>query len=514
MHGYYGSEGPDEYYYSILSYDLETHGFLSLVGMGIDSLKYLVFSGTAVFFKIFGASTFTEVLYNIILYGASISMLFLLGRKLHSPQAGLLAALFYSEFPTGINQVASGGDDIAMAFFAILSILLFVYAIKTKNKNLNYTLMFLTGFTASIGILSVAEEILILLPILIALAYFMSKKEGRPYFAKGMLFAIAGILAAIIVILGFGSLAYGKPMYVPMGLLTNYSGGSSTSLLYGFHLYLQYMFPVNGPFENIYLIETGGYFLVFIVTLLIAIAYKDRNASIPALWFISVFLYLSFGTMNLTHYIQIDWGIPLLRYLMVIVPATVLIMGIGLADLVWGKPTKGKRKKASNGNRKKKPYLYIKEATLIILLAFFTISNINYINTIKLSMYSYAYPFYNLGEFIDTLPAGSSIVVAQGFLSGPNFLFLLVPYTDYQYNFTVSSNEINCTTLNRYDYVLSVNKTLQQECNMHPIFTVGPYPTYLRKYDILAQSYSIFSRNSTLLTESYNFTYYVYKARG
>lgn len=511
---FYATQGPDENLYSSLSYTFMTQGFRS--GYGIDSIKLIIIAGTALMFKLFGVSAFSEVLFDAIMYGAGIFMLFLLGRKLHSTQAGILSALFYSTLPLGIYQVAREGDDAVMATFAILAMLLFVYALKGESQRRNYIMFLLAGFAAIIGALVVAEAILIILPMLLVLVYLTLKGSHKQYYLKSMAFTIAGAALAVAVVICIGFLAYGEPMYIIQSMSSNYSGISKVPFVYGLDTYMVYMFPIGTaivPITGItYLVETGGYFYITVAMSLVVLLYRDRRASLPLLWLVSLMLYLSFGTESLTHYLQIDWGVPYIRYLMIVMPAVSLISGMGFADLF--------SKKVSNArNRLHEPHTvrsfsikHAKTIILIILLGAIMASNFFFIYIIKMSMYNYTYPLYSLGEFVDTLPAGSSIVLEPFVINPEDFLFLFEPYTDYRYNFITTLNQINCTTLEKYNYIVTLlNNTMQQSCNLYTVYIQEPSPSYLQKYNILGRPYSLVTNNNTLIAESPNFTYAVYK---
>lgn len=512
---FYATEGPDENFYSILSYAFMTRGFSGL-GYGVDALKLIIIAGTALMFKLFGVSAFSEVLFDAVMYGSGIFMLFLLGRKLHGTQAGVLSALFYSTLPLGIYQVAREGDDAIMATFAILAMLLFVYALKSKDQKKNYLMFLIAGFTAIIGALVVSETMLILLPMLLALAYLTLKRPHKQYYLKSTIFILAGAVLAIVVLIGIGFLAYGAPMHIIQGMSSNYSGINKVSFFYGFYMYLVYMFPIGTapvPISGItYLVETGGYFYIVIVMSLVALLYRDRRVALPMLWLVSLILYLSFGTENPTHYLQIDWGVPYLRYLMIVMPAVSLIFGMAFSDLFSKKASSTRNHSRARHVVRSFPTKRTKMIVLVTLLGALMVSNILFIYIIKMSMYNYAYSLYNLGKFVDTLPVGSSIVLEPFVINQNEFLFLFEPYTDYLYQFVTTLNQTNCTTMSKYNYIVTLqNDTIQQSCNLDAVYIQKPSPSYLRKYDIFGQPYSMASDNNTLIGDSSNFTYAIYK---
>ncbi|MGC8478759.1 MAG: ArnT family glycosyltransferase [Candidatus Micrarchaeia archaeon] len=517
FHGFYGAAGLDEQFYSIYGHMLETQGFAHLMYQGIDGVKYLTYGGVALFFWLLGPSNASYIMYASIMYAFTILVIFFLGKKLSGYTAGLASALLYALFPLGIEEVSRGGDDVIMAFFAALSMLLLIYALYAKSNRNAYLLSLSAGFVAILGILSVSEEVLSFLPLLLILGYLVVRHRGNLHYAKLLMMSLLGVGFAILVIMAFSFFAFGTPQYVPTALINNYNSTTQHALLgnvkvspfYGLENYIEYMFLTNkankGLF-NLSMAETGFYYYLLVAAGAIAIIYKDRKASLPAVWVLSIFLYLCFGTMSLTSYLQIDMGIPVTRYLLILAPSATLLIGMAMADFLEGHPfekqNKVKNAKEKVKGKKGKSY-YIKVAAVAILLGAIVANDLVQVNSIKISMYSYEYPFYNIGKFVNTLPKGSSILTVDYNNAMP---LPILSFTDYNYNISWTGiNELNCTIIKQNDYLITVtDNTLASKCNLVSIYTQPPYPRYLLNH-------TLFSLLVPLPNVTTNTTYTVYK---
>ena len=523
--GYYGVLGSDEVFYSELAHMLESRGFGLAMSQNIDATKYLTFSGTALFFKLLGPSNFSYVLYGAILYAATIVVIFLIGNKLRGSFVGLLASFIYATLPLGIYQVARGGDDSVMAFFASTAILFFLYAMDRKQRQaLNNLFSLLTGFTAIIGILSVSEEVLVLVPMAIAATFLLIKSEERSRYAKGLGYGILGIIVGALAIVGVGYFVYGRPAYIFSTLVNNYNqsidemlvGNETIPFSYGFDNYMEAMFPnmlsKNGTYVNngvtfpyyVGKIELGWYFYLAVVMAAVALLRKDKSLAMPGLWALSIFIYLSFGTMSLSRYVQIDLGVPFLRYLMIIMPAISLIIALGLFDIATLKSGHG-RKRTGKAAYFWTDMLQPQKIAVLVVIVLFVASNIYSIDAIKLAMYNYTFPFPEIGSYVNTLPKNSSIAIIWNESTLP---LPVQVYTDYDYNFSsVYYKEINCSMLHRYNYFITIlNSTLQNMCNLTLVYKS---PQYAMQHN----SYSLLGRYNLMLGINNNTIFAIYKTK-
>jgi len=128
-------------------------------------------------------------IYSAFWGTASIPLLFLLGRRLYRPAAGLLAALFLAAAPIHVQQSHFFTPDTALGFFLIL-IMFFSIAALRKGRTADYLLA-----GASAGAAMAAKYWApALLPVLVAFSYGL-KERGRSE-GRRLLFAL--LLAAAV----------------------------------------------------------------------------------------------------------------------------------------------------------------------------------------------------------------------------------------------------------------------------------------------------------------------------
>jgi len=83
--------------------------------------------------RLFGNSLFSAGYVSIFLAALMIPMIYLLGRLLFDRSVGILAAIFLWMDPVSIICSQKVWPDTSIAFFTLLSVLLFCYAIKNKG---------------------------------------------------------------------------------------------------------------------------------------------------------------------------------------------------------------------------------------------------------------------------------------------------------------------------------------------------------------------------------------------
>lgn len=118
--------------------------------------------------------------------------------------------------------------------------------------------------------------------------------------------------------------------------------------------------PASAPNDFGYMF--GHYFYFMALSAVLLAVKLDKRLLFPGTWIVSSLLYLGFGTMSLSRYIKVS---PVYsRYLLIIVPAAVLMIAFGLTKILelWGG---GRRKKGEAGYRR-----YVAYAVVAIILLF------------------------------------------------------------------------------------------------------------------------------------------------
>ena len=274
---------------------------------------------TALSYTLFGINDFSSVLFVLLTSIGNIILVFYFGKLLFNKKVGLIAASLLSFFPLDIVYSTKLISDIPSAFFMSLGVYFFLYSeIKPKLKyNAGY---FLSGFLMGIGYLIRESALLIGLFFLIYVLY--KKKIKKEYFlvALGFLTIFAVELMIFYNLTGdpfFRSTASQKYLSAAM-IAYNYFGRLS--------------FP-TGLFHYPYIILTTNILSYFYIAIFIAIIYcwiyRKKETLTIQMWFISLLLYLSFGSSSLTHYAPFKAAD---RYLTIITIPGILLLAFFLSE--------------------------------------------------------------------------------------------------------------------------------------------------------------------------------------
>lgn len=493
---YYGPSpinGSDNYIYQSTAQTIAAQGFAAIGQPGALGVKYILVSGIALFYKLMGVSPLSSVMFDLICGALLLVAIYLIGKELHGAFAGLLAALLFSFYPLFVVQSANGpGDNIPMMLFAATSILLYILGRKSGRGSFFAA----SGFVAAMGFLIVAETSLIALPVLLFIVW--DALHGRKFAIRIPIF-IGGIVLGLLVIASLSYLQNGNPLYVYHTDSNWYSGfcdnggscsqfGSTQSL----NSYLTMIFPygvVNqlfgpGALANLpgnllgdltssssaqdYGKMFGFYPYFAVAFFFVLLAFRDRRAAIPAVWAVSTLLYLSFGTMSISHFVSVEPIYP--RVTLIFGPALALLIAFALADIASAASSiSGKR---ASKLRKVAPYAAF--AFVGIVVGFLFLQSVLSIRYINYAEYNYVYPLVSAGSYLNTLPTNAIIV---GSMNYP-----VIEYTGGLNPF-YADNGSACEGVPKGGYLYAMyNSSLQQQCNL--TIVAGPFtkPSWLPDY--------------------------------
>jgi hypothetical protein len=444
--------GSDNYFY-MQEANLLAHGHAGQFNCNIvDCVKYIIFAGIAPFIALLGYTPFAASLFGILCFCLTIVVIYVIGTLLHSRLAGLLSGFLYSVFPLVLSQSSNVGDDIPMVLLVSVSVLLVLLALNNERHGRRY--LFLAGFVSAINILTVSEAAIgLLLVFTLVVFVVLPRKEKNRDSAKVFGAYLVGLFLAFLVIAMICVYETGMPFGVLAVYSQNYNAFNGPP---AFSSYLNDLFP-HGPTS----IQDGlvyGYFgYAFVIAALYLIATRFRKAAVLGYWFAFSFLYISFGSQSLARYVYMIYAGP--RYGLVLVPAMVLIIGIGLARLI------DNYKKGSAG-RRLAVYLFV--ALVLFVLVVSSIRNIIDIN------YSQLYstePLLQFGKYLNALPSGASIY-------GPGDMpwFAYVNQSRHVVEIGYVKNETTCADI-RHAFNLTPGSYLignvvdYGSCSLMPVFS-------------------------------------------
>ncbi|MEM3180878.1 MAG: glycosyltransferase family 39 protein [Candidatus Micrarchaeaceae archaeon] len=473
--------GADNYIYTDSAHDLLSGNFNAM--SGILGERYLLAGGIAFFYMLFGYSPASAAAFGVLCFLLTIVLIYLIGRKLYSAKAGLLAAFLYSFLPLAVIESSNVGDDVPMAFFATLSVF---SAVKASLGNSRHSGKYfaIAGFFSLASFLVSSESVIIMPVVLfVFLAYLGNIKKA---FKQNLGFFLVGLALAAWLILMLSKLGTGNPLGIIQDASSFYTQGFA-SYQNSFGSYMTMLFPYNiierlrlaieGNFAPLirmlavvpaHLTFSGffgmfGYLTALFIVVLAVI--PRRRSVIPLFWFAFVLLYLSFGTASLEKYVFL---ITSSRFLLLLAPAAVLIISFGFTTLV---------EKLSKRKTLKK-LIYVLFAFAI---AFVFINSVEIIRAMGYAQYKYTYPLINVGNFL----------VAQ-YEANPNItvydadLFLTPIDIYYEYKTPIYGLPQNCASIGNQSIILAYsNSTIVSECNLSMIYSPPPQPQWLNDYHAL-----------------------------
>lgn len=490
---YYGvspTGGSDNYIYSYNAYAVLSQGPAALMNGGEDKAKLLLVFAIALFYKILGASRFSGALFGICTLLATSVVLYLIGGKLYDKRAGLLAAFLYGIFPLAVTQASSVGDDAPMAFFVALAFYLLILGRDKRPR-----LLALSGFVGCLGFLVTPEELIVAVPILVILFADLAIKRDKARFLNILNF-VFGFLIGIAAMMAIGYLLFNDVLYAynqvapnftnwcsnggacisafpifqeninmlyPYGIISKISAAFNSLSLQSIPSFLASIVKTNyGPTDSTY--NFGFYYYFLLVSALILLFAREKRAAVPATWLVATFLYLSFGTMSISHWAPIVIIYP--RLTLVFAPPMALLLSFGLVRLTEIKQ-KGRRKTA------RLAYLIV-----ALIVGFLAVQSVYLIMSIQYSWYNVLYKSIELGSYINALPRSTSVMLYS------NWAFI-IEYTDHTHNIIqFDPRHTQCDGMPSGSYVIMpANQTIENECGLSVALTPA-VPSWLSGYNI------------------------------
>ena len=306
------------------------------VGNVVDALRPASFYPIAFFYFLFGINEFSLVSYHLLTSIGSIVIIFYLGKYFFDEKTALLAALFLSFFPLNVIYATWALPDVPISFLSGLVILIFFKA-KDKIKipsfgiDLRKILFLLCGILIGFGYLHKVSGAIILLFLTVYIFYIIIKnrKVDFDYF-----YVFLGFLL-IIFFEGFFYLINNGDFFTRYNVVTSYHHLGQVCINSNYLFYPAVMFNIPPPADfswDIVDVYDGvyGFFYYFIMlSFFYILLKKNKNVLFLLAWFWILFLYLEFGTMQITEYVPIH---KLARYLTVLTIPALLCLSYAVIE--------------------------------------------------------------------------------------------------------------------------------------------------------------------------------------
>ena len=315
-----GLNWSDDVYYVYLAHQVLEGEFKP---SHMTSLRLAMIFPLAFFFKIFGYSQISGVLYPLICSIGNIILAYILAKLVLGEKAGLISALIMAFYPLDVNYATWIMPDVPLSFFHGLSVYLFLLG----EKNRSSFKMILSGIFVGISYLLKYSGLLILIffACYIFIRFLIYRKFEIFY-----LYSIFGLLIVFFV--------EGIYYYFSVGdfLLQFHSGfeyySQKERLKYEFNtdfsFYPKIMFNLDTNWR--FMVDNkytyfGIFYYLFILSSIYLLLKRQSSAYLFLLWFASVFLYQQFGSMSYKEYIpmhRLDRHLTTLSIPSVIIVAT------------------------------------------------------------------------------------------------------------------------------------------------------------------------------------------------
>lgn len=289
----------------------------SIISSAILSARIGILYPTSFSYKLFGVNDFSSILFVLLTAIGNIILAYFFGRLFCNEKTGIMAAFLMSIFPLEVVYSTKLLTDLPSSFFMALGVYIFFYSEKNNGHRTYY---FLSGVFIGVGYLLRESAALIALFFLIYIIF--TRKIKTDYFIVS-----AGFIAMFALEFFIYYQLIGDPLFRFTSVQNDILEAYKT-----FNYFGRLSFP-QGLFHYPYVILTNSLISYFYVLIFIAIAYflvaKERKAYLLIFWFVSLLLYLSFGSVSFTNYLPFRAD-P--RYLSVITIPGIVLLALFLTE--------------------------------------------------------------------------------------------------------------------------------------------------------------------------------------
>lgn len=293
------------------------------------------------FFKIFGSNAASSSIYIILCSVGSVAIAYYIGKILFNEKIGLLSSFLLSFYPLEVIYSSNLVPDIPLAFLMGLGIYFFLKG-EDSGKQKYY---FISGIVIGLAYL---VKITGVLGVLFVLGYLLIKAIFKINFFEKQNSKLKLYHILVIFLLGFLLIFFVETVYnyyfthIPLGRYQSHIEAQKlweSGIMRDLSFYPHNMLNLNFR-PSLYC----GYFFYFIFFSLIwvfiyGLRKKEKKVWIPVLWFLSIFLYLEFGSMELFRYNLIH---RLIRFLAIVSIPGVISLALFLTMIYKFKNKKSK----------------------------------------------------------------------------------------------------------------------------------------------------------------------------
>lgn len=308
----------DDYEYAQAAYNL-ANGVYRVSGFNLHhQARLTIVVPVAVSFRLFGVNEQSAEVWPLLCALGSIVLIFYLGKLLFDQITALIAALLLSFFPLGVVYSTQLLPDIIQPFFLALSVLCFLKGHDTCDTRASSIWFSLSWLSVGMAFFTRESGVVILLFHIAFILY--NRTVSKEYLVAG------AVVAAFSLVIG---LIYLRSQGNPLAGLQYISGLIRFGTVE--HLYNAARHFANRWPDYIQMLATQPQFVYFTAGTAVGLVYlvwrRGRHIYVPALWLLTLFLYLE--VLSSLHYMR-----RLDRYLTILTIPALLIVARFLAVIV------------------------------------------------------------------------------------------------------------------------------------------------------------------------------------
>jgi len=244
-------------------------------------LRPLLIFPTGLIFRVAGMSEGTAAAYPILCSLGTVILTYLLGRKLFDARTGLVAGLILAVCPIYVVMSALLFPDLPQTFYMTLSVYLFLVGHESRWRQ---RWLFFAGAGLAVGASYLVRESGPLVMLFFLVFLLVRRREVSA--AHWLVFPVAAL------VLAGETLAYALLTGNPWFRLGQVEAAAESADPFIFSLWAL-------PWKMFVSInEFGVFFYLVVAALAWAAVRRKREAIIPAIWFLSLYLYTHFGTWS------------------------------------------------------------------------------------------------------------------------------------------------------------------------------------------------------------------------
>ncbi len=332
-HFFSGLTQADDFSYGVYSFSFFKLPLPWDLTMDFRALRLAMLLPVALLFRILPPTEFVAVLWPMTASFGIIVLVFLIGRKLHGPLAGIIAAFIMATLPGDVIYGTMLLPDVLAPFFMVLAVWCFLNAESGAGRSPLW--WYLAAGTAVFLALDTRENSYYFLLFFLPFA-FSAMRWKRGLYMVGVGFAVPLTLLYAFYAFKSGDFLFNlhlaanqRDPLIQSGYIPPNSRNWFMSLFYMFPGFFRGLTGQDQWASNLF----GLTFYAGTPCVLYAAVKgwikKDRRLLLAPWWFLLGYLFIEYGTISFSSYHMM---LKLPRFLLTITPPMALACGVALAD--------------------------------------------------------------------------------------------------------------------------------------------------------------------------------------